>query len=227
MSSAKKILLFKCIGVLVDGRAMRQNYQNNMAQIMTKRYGKSPDIWLSADKQIVADWADYHADLNFSGEDGIADIHEGLFRVTCALFKITQVDEPSKSEITVLAQDLMTVPYTQDIFFAGVLDVLERCQQAGYEIGIFSYFLQKQVSGMFQNIPHIKYIIGADTLNHYEHDANYFLKLSSHLKTSPNNVIVISNSAQINSAAIQTGMNTLLVGQSSALLKQELKHLWE
>lgn len=221
-----QLLLFRDIGVLLDAQAMRQNYRQNMAQLMTKRYGQSPAVWLSADEQIVADWANYHADLNFSGDEGIVDIHEGLFRVTRALFRIANIPAPPKPEITALAQDLISMPY-QTIIFPYALSVLEKCQQAGYRLAIFSYFLQKQAQALCADIDGIEHIIGADTLNHYEHDRHYFAKVSAYLGLSPDTITVIVHSPQTHASAIQSGMNAFLVQQSSAVLYQTLTHLWE
>lgn len=110
MRVVNKTVLINCIGILVDGHKIRQCYQQNMAQVMSEHYGKSPEFWQTIDQQIVADWASYHADLNFSGDDGIIDMYEALFRVTRALFTIGQVPEPEKPEITALANELIATP---------------------------------------------------------------------------------------------------------------------
>ena len=221
-----QILLFRDMGVLLDAQAMRQVYRQNMAQLMSERYGQSLDVWLSADKQIVADWASYHADLNFSGDDSIADIHEGLFRITRALFRLANIAEPPKPDITALAQDLITMPY-HNITFPHTLSIVEKCQQAGYQLVVFSYFIQKHAQALCSDIKNIEHIIGSDTLNHYEHDVNYFRKISAYLKVSPDTITVIVHSRFTYANAIQSGMKAILVQQSSAVLYPTLKYLWE
>lgn len=189
----KQIILFKTIGLLVDGQKMRQCYRENMAQLMSERYSKSANVWSKADEQIVADWTYYHADLNFSGEYGIDDIHEALFRVTRALFTITKTPEPSKIEITALANELISIP-CKDILLPDALSAIEKCRKNAYSIGTFSYLLENQVGAISAQIPELDYVIGADTLNHYEHDLMYFRKLIAHFKLSSDKIIIVTNS---------------------------------
>lgn len=221
----KQIILFKTIGLLVDGQKMRQCYRENMAQLMSERYSKSVDVWQSADEQIIADWSYYHADLNFSGEDGIDDIHESLFRVTRALFTITKTPEPSKIEITALANELISIP-CKGTLLPDALSVIEKCRENAYSIGTFSYLLENQVRAISAQIPQLDYVIGADTLNHYEHDLMYFRKLTTHLKLSSDKIIIVANSPQTLVNATQAGIESILVRQSPASLENELTILW-
>ena len=214
-------ILFQSIGVLVDGQKMRRSYRDNMARLMSERYGTSPEVWKAADEQIVADWSYYHADLNFSGDDGIEDIHEALFRVTRALFRIAKVLEAPKSEITALGNELISIP-CQNVLLPDVLSAIEKCQEQGYAIGTFSYLLENQVRAITAEIPGIAHVIGADTLNHYEHDSMYFRKLLAHLKTSPDKIVIVANSPQTLAMANQSGMQVIPVRQSSASLESEL-----
>ena len=216
-----KIILFQCIGLLVDGRKIRQSFRENMAQLMSECYGKSVDAWKAADQQIVADWAYYHADLNFSGEDGIEDINEALFRVTRALFTIANVPEPPKAEITNLAKELISIP-CKNMLLPDVLPAIEKCQEQGYTIGIFSYLLENQIRAITAEIPDLEPIIGADTLNHYEHDLMYFRKLAVRVKASPDKIRIVANSPQTLAIASQSGMQAIPVRQSSASLESEL-----
>jgi|GEM_PF-5876994 len=222
----QKIILFKCISVLVDGHKMRQCYRANMVKIMSERYGKSPEFWSAIDEQIVTHWDDYHADLNFSGDDGIDDIHEGLFRVTRALFTIGKIPEPPKPDITALANELISSP-CHDVLLPDALPVIEKCQEKGYSIGAFSYLLEKQVKAIMAEIPNLQHIIGADTLNHYEHDSLFFKKLYAHLHTSPDKIIIVATSPQTIAAATQSGLQAIPVRQSSVALEKELAHMLE
>lgn len=220
----KQLILFQCIDILVNGQKMRQCYRENMAQLMSERYGKMTDTWKSADEKIVADWAYYHADLNFSGEDGIEDIHESLFRVTRALFTITKTPEPSKSEITALANELMSIP-CNDVLLPDALSAIEKCQEKGYTLGTFSYLLENQIKAVTAQIPSLEYVFGSDTLNRYEHDTMYFRKLIAHLKTSPDRIVIVAHSPQTLATATQSGMKSILVRQSPASLENELANL--
>lgn len=219
-----KTLLIKCIGVLVDGHKMRQCYRVKMAKIMSERYGKSPEFWSAIDEQIVTHWADYHADLNFSGEDGIADIHEALFRVTRALFTIGKIPEPPKPDITALANELISSP-CKEVLLPDALSVIEKCRKKGYTIGTFSYLLEKQVKAITAEIPNLQHVIGADTLNHYEHDAMFFRKLSTHCRVSPDKIVLVATSPQTVAAATQSGMHAISVRQFPVALEKQLTYI--
>ncbi|MGB7342020.1 MAG: hypothetical protein WBC91_24205 [Phototrophicaceae bacterium] len=218
MSNQQPIVLFDAIGLLVDGRRIRQCYQANMIQVMTARYGKSPDFWRLIDQQIVEDWASYHADLNYSGEDGIADMYEGIFRLTRALFTIANIVEPPKPDITALAHHLMTLPCDRKVLLADVYETLIAYQQKGYQLATFGYLLHLQLVSMMAALPMITHHIGADTLQQYEHDRQYFMKITTHFKTSADQITVLTPHPQTFYAASQAGLRSQLVRQLSTFV---------
>jgi len=221
-------LLFDLIGVLVEAKTVRQQYRANLAQIMSARYGNTPDFWRKIDQQIVEDWASFHADLNFSGDDGIADMHEALFRVTRALFTMAHISEPPKPEITTLANDLISTPH--GVLLPDVLPMLEKCQKQGCQIGGMSYFLDAQTTAILHSTALEKYIkitVSPDTLNHYDHDARFFEKVRHHLQVQSEQITVISHSVLTHTAAIQSGINAVLVRQSAASLDIDLTEILE
>ncbi|MEO8395909.1 MAG: hypothetical protein ABI700_23135, partial [Chloroflexota bacterium] len=80
-------VFFEVPGVLVDRAALRRGYRANLGRIMAERYEGSAVEWCAAYDCILADWDSYYADLNLSGDDGIADMREGQYRTTRALFR--------------------------------------------------------------------------------------------------------------------------------------------
>lgn len=223
MLVVNSILLFDCVGMLIAGHKMRRCYQHNMAQIMSARYGQSPAFWQAVDQKIVSDWASYHADLNFSGDEGIADMHEALFRVTRALFTIANMPEPPKPDITALSQDFISVPCDDSIVLPDVRATLAKYHEVGHRLATFAHLLNRQLKAITAPLPMIRQHIGADTLNHYEHDTQFFVKVAHYLKTSPENIAVITQRPATSDKASQSGFKTVLVRQSSAFCTY-LKH---
>ena len=84
------------LNILVDPAFFRAHYQIDLADIMHSRYGKSQQFWIDIQERIFADWASYHADLNYNATDGVADMCESPYHVTRTLFRLAQISEPSK-----------------------------------------------------------------------------------------------------------------------------------
>ncbi|MEM9953661.1 MAG: hypothetical protein AAF846_18780 [Chloroflexota bacterium] len=219
-----KTILINCIGILVDGQVMRQCYRHNMSQVMSARYGQSPDFWQTVDQKIVADWASYHADLNFSGDDGIIDMYEALFRTTRALFTIGNVPEPEKPEITALANELIATPCDNSVILPDSNNSLSQLTEKGYRVGVFAHLLETHLKAITTSLKMIDHHIGADTVSHYEHDQTYFLKVASYLKTPPEQITVITRHATTAQSASQAGLKSILVEQFSALSIDSLEN---
>ncbi|MGJ3240279.1 MAG: hypothetical protein ACFE0Q_16350 [Anaerolineae bacterium] len=219
------LLIFQTIGVLVDRDRWRERYRQQMAYYMAQHYGQSSAFWAQVDEALVADWASYHADLNYSGQDGIADMREGLFRTTRALFTIAQLPEPPHAEITRLSQTLAGLPISRALF-GDVMLFLGRCRQQGYTIGAFGYLLRAQIRALTHDIPHLAHAIGADTLDHYEHDEAYFMKMSAHLQREPATISIVVISPTIATIAQQAGLHAYRVRQSDTPLISELATLF-
>ena len=123
------------------------------------------------------------------------------------------------------ANELISIP-CDNVLLPDALSAIEKCREKGYAIGTFSYLLENQVRAISIEIPKLQATIGSDTLNHYEHDVMYFRKLTAHLKTSPDRIVIVAQSSQTLAMASQAGMNSILVRQSPASLKNELAKLW-
>ena len=76
-------------------------------------------------------------------------------------------------------------------------------------------------------IPEIDYHIGADTLNHYEHDTLFFEKLALNLKRSPSQMAVITTSNKTSTQAKQAGLASIFVAKSPVSHTQILESLPE
>ncbi|MEL6405693.1 MAG: hypothetical protein AAFR81_15100 [Chloroflexota bacterium] len=173
------------LNALLDAQRYRNNYANGVARIMSARYGGKQADWLIIQQNIFADWASYHADLNYSGEDGMADIREGQFRVTRALFRLANIKEPSKAEITSLAQTLVSeAPRTGNNFDMPAQQFLQTLTMSpAVNITVTAYFCEAQARAILTASGHTGIsVIGADTFQHYEMDTHYFRYLHQYLK---------------------------------------------
>ncbi|MEL6310616.1 MAG: hypothetical protein AAFQ52_20940, partial [Chloroflexota bacterium] len=173
------------LNALLDAQRYRNNYAKGVARIMSARYGGEQADWLIIQHNIFADWASYHADLNYSGEDGMADIREGQFRVTRALFRLANIKEPSKAEITSLAQTLVReAPRTGNNFDMPAQQFLQTLTMLpAVNITVTAYFCEAQARAILDASGHTGIsVIGADTFQHYEMDAHYFRYLHQHLQ---------------------------------------------
>ncbi len=95
---------------------------------------------------VVADWDSYYADLNLSGDDGIADMWEGIFRTTRALFRLTGIPEPDKSELIALSRELPGLAAEgSDVLYPEVPEVLAELDDAGLLLGVISHAPTNQI----------------------------------------------------------------------------------
>jgi beta-phosphoglucomutase-like phosphatase (HAD superfamily) len=200
---------------LADPLLLRAHYQLGLAKIMQQRYGQPQQFWVDIQTQIFADWDSYHADLNYSGEDGMADMREGRFRLTCALFRLAKIPEPPKQEITQLADDLIAqAPKCADALGQDSIDLLLMLHKQGYFLSIISYYPEQQVQAILCGADieeKISYVIGANTFEQFDMNSRYFMSLVNHLRCQPPECIYIDNQDEVIEAAAQLGMKTLYV----------------
>lgn len=204
-----KYIIFH-LNILANPELLRSHYQNGLAEIMQQSYGQSQQFWLDIQTQVFADWDSYHADLNYSGDDGMADMREGRFRVTRALFRLAKLPEPSTQEMTQLAENLMTqAPKNGDALFHDSHDALNWLAEQNYSLTIVSYYPEKQVQAILcgAQIEHeISQFIGADTFEQFDMNKRYFEYLVNKLKSQPSECLYVDNQANVIESAAQSGM---------------------
>lgn len=170
-------VFFDAHDVLVDRARLRDVYQARLGVIMTERYGLTPAAWAKAYRQIVADWDSYYADLNLSGDDGIADMWEGVFRTTRALFRLSGAPEPDKPELTTLSRELPALAVQGgDVLYPEAGDVVARLDSAGLILGVICHSMVSQLEAMLAPIRrHFRGAIwGADNAERFEKDAQRY-----------------------------------------------------
>ncbi len=188
-------LFFDMHDVLVDSARLGQLYADNLGGILAQRYGQSPEQWAAAYRQIVADWDSYYSDLNLTGDDGMADLWEGLFRITRALFRLTGTPEPPKAELTQLARELPGLASRGDSLYPEVPEVLAQLDKAGLILGIISHSISAQICAALAPVmPHFKGLIwGADMAERFDKDVKRYQLAAIIARVPPENCLVIDD----------------------------------
>lgn len=144
-------IFFDLHGTLVDSTGLSARYPGQVGRVMAERFGGKAEVWTDAYRRIVADWDSYFADLDFDGDDGLADLWEGELRVARALFRLTAVPQPDMSTLTSFSREL---PYLAtrrlDVFYPNCKAVIESLHQAGFVLSIASHVVSVQARGLLQ-----------------------------------------------------------------------------
>lgn len=216
-----KHLIFH-LNILADPAMIRAQMQIGTARMLGEIYGDE-EAWFSAYGKVLADWHSYHADLNFSGDDGMADMREARFRIMRALFRITGKPEPSQDEIHALADKALT-GIQGDVFVHDSHDVLSHYAE-NYFITLVSYLPQAQLETIAK-VARVHHCIGADTFEQYEMNRRYFEMLLTHLKAKPEQCVYVDKQAQVLEAASQLNIKIFFVAphQKARSWWQELKN---
>ncbi|MBE0689804.1 MAG: hypothetical protein IH587_06745 [Anaerolineae bacterium] len=98
-------IFFDLHGTIVNRERNPVHYASGLGAYMAERYGGSVEAWTQANQRIFADWDSYYTDLDLAADDGIAQMWEGEFRTTRALFRLTGTPEPSHDELLALARE--------------------------------------------------------------------------------------------------------------------------
>lgn len=199
------LILFD-LSLLVDKAKLRDSMRQGVAALMTRCYGASHERWLAAYDAVRKDWASYFADLNFSDDNGLTHQREGYFRVTRGLFRIANIPEPDTQAIHQLAVQLQTQVIHDDCILPIAREIVTNEQ---HQYGVMTYAL----SGFAENIVFaanlrdtFSVIIGMDTVEQFERNRNYFLKIPLLAKTASSNCMVVDEHQSVIDAAQSVGM---------------------
>ncbi len=207
-------IFFDVHDVLVDRARLGRFYSANLGQIMTERYGLTPETWTNAYRRILADWDSYYTDLNLSGDDGIADMWEGVFRTTRALFRLTGAPEPDKAELTALSRELPGLAAQNcDVLYPEVPEVLRQLDAAGLVLGVVSHSLIAQIyASLAPVLPYFKGPIwGADNSGRFDKDVERFLSTALGVSAAPENCLMLDDKQEPLLNAKRAGMQTIQI----------------
>lgn len=212
-------IFFDVHDVLVDRAPLSRHYAESLGRIMAARYGSTPDAWAQANRRVSADWDSYYADLNLSGDEGLADMWEGLFRTTRALFRLTGTPEPSKAELTALAQELPGLAAQGcDALYPEAADVLAQLDAEGLVLGVISHALVTQVEITLAAVrQHFRGMIwGADNAERFDKDAQRYLHAAYAAHTTPENCLALDDKVMPLVCAREAGMQTIQIRRDTS-----------
>jgi len=209
-------IFFDLHGTMVNAKILGACSSRERARWLDEHYGGGLGAWLKADMQVIADWDAYHADLNFSGDDGMRDYYEAGYRIVRALFRGAGVSEPSREEIHRLALDLPGMASLAcDALYAEVKPTLSRLAAEGYTLGVTTHSLANQahavlVGGGVRECfggP----LIGADTAEQFDKDVTYYALVVRLAKTLPASCLIVDDSPSAIQAAHSVGLKTIYI----------------
>jgi FMN phosphatase YigB (HAD superfamily) len=207
-------IFFDVHDVLVDRTRLGELYTERLGVIMTERYGFTPTAWTTAYRQILADWDSYYADLNLSGDDGIADMWEGIYRTTRALFRLTGAPEPEQAELTAISRELPGLAAQGgDVLYPEVPEVVERLNSAGLTLGVISHSLINQIHASLAPIlHHFKGPIwGADNAGRFDKDVQRFQSAALSAGAVLENCLMLDDKQEPLLNARRAGMRTIQI----------------
>lgn len=172
-------VFFSAHRVLVDAARLHAQRHAVTGQIMAADWGGKADDWEWASEQIAADWDSYYADLNLSGDEGLNDLYEGLYRTTRGLFRLTNTPEPPQPELTALSRTLPgRVAARVDALYPDVTSPAAELAQ-NHRLAVASQALSDQVEGWLTAGGVREYfqgpIIGPAEIGHPEPDEGFYL----------------------------------------------------
>jgi FMN phosphatase YigB (HAD superfamily) len=215
---------------LLDAARMRQQYQQELATLLVLRYGGTVVQWIAADQQVVADWRSYHADLNFSGDDGLQDFYESLYRVTRALFRLAGIAEPPHEELLTLSRTLpIDASRTVQALYPDAEQALRALAAEGYRIGIASYIPQAQIEVMLESCGvracFTAPLIGFDTLERYERDRHYFEGVLRLAQVEPACCLFVDDGSDALKGASEAGIRTVFLRRTQRSYPELYDHV--
>lgn len=209
-------IFFDLHGTLINASLLRPCYSHRKCEILAARYGGTLQAWQEADRILLAEWDAYHADLNFSGDEGLRDYYEALFRTTRALFRLAKTPEPPKDELLALSRWLPgEAPRQCSALYPEVENALKQLSTSGYRLGIATSMLQSQARAILEGSAMIALfhapVAGADTFEQFDKDVRWFRQTARLAGVHPRDCLIVDNHARSLIAAKRAGMKTVLI----------------
>lgn len=217
-------VFFDVHDVLVDRAPLSSHYAQTLGTIMTERYGNEPAAWERAYRRVVQDWFSYYADLDLSGDEGLDDMWEGLYRTTRALFRLTGTPEPAKPEMTALARELPVLASAGcDALYPETREILASLDSAGLTLSVISHALSGQVHASLASVlHHFKGTIwGADNAERFDKDVERYELAMFHAGVAPEHCLTLDDKVEPLVNAHAAGMHTIQVRRETHTKRYE------
>lgn len=227
-------IFFDLHGTLIDPAGMRAAYNRELAVEMARRYGGSVVAWVEADHLIALDWDSYYADLDLGGDDSVAQMWEGLYRITRALFRLTHTPEPDRETLHRLIHEIPSVVCRRcDAFYPEAKAVIRRLHELGYVLGVTSHAIVEQAQATLIGGGVAEYftgpLVGPETAGSFLKNSAYFRTAARLAGVEPAACLVIDDQMDNGHAAQTAGMQALVIqrklGVPNHNLQLVLSHL--
>jgi FMN phosphatase YigB (HAD superfamily) len=207
------IIYFDLIGALIDPDALLPCYADSLARTLRARFGGDLARWQSAVRGVFADWDSYYADLNLSGDDGIADMWEGLYRVTRGYFRLAGMPEPDQRALTTLSRSLPGEAASAcAALLPDALNALRTLKAAGIRRGITTYLTADHARGILRGGGALALIdapiLTPETVERFERDQTYFEIAARRAGIPPESCLLVSERTDALESARAAGMQT-------------------
>lgn len=204
---------FELPGVLADPARLRAGYPVHLGAVMAVRYGSTPDSWAKAYIRMREDWDSYWSDLNLKGDEPLADLWEGMFRTTRALFRLVSVAEPGKDELIAFSRVLPGLVYERfDALYPQARALLEMLRVEGVCLHVATHWTVGAARGLLAGGGAAAYfaepIFGMDATGVFDKDYVY---LALKVGASPECCLVVDGDPLSLAQARAAGMHTALM----------------
>lgn len=210
LNSQITFILFDLHGALIDPARLMPCAAHRLGDVMAARYGGTASQWTAAYERIRADWDSYHADLDFDGDEPLSQVYEGLYRVTRALFRLTQTAQPSRETLQTLSRELPALMSREcDAVRADMHPILTVLAGRGCRLGVTSHLLDSQTRALLQGgaVDHwFDAVFGVDTLEQFRRDTLYYQRVAVRSGVPVAQCLVIDRSLSHLEAARSAGM---------------------
>jgi FMN phosphatase YigB (HAD superfamily) len=207
------LVFFDLIGALIDPDALARCYPDALARALRAHFGGELARWREAVRGVLTDWDSYYADLNLSGEDGTADLWEGMLRVTRGYLRLAGMPEPDPAALTALARALPgEAAAVCAALLPGALSALRLLESAGIRRGITTYLTADHARGLLRGGGALRLIdapiLTPETVKRFDRDQTYFAMAARRAGVEPASCLLISAELDSLAAARAAGMRT-------------------
>lgn len=218
-----KVVFFDLIGALVDPDALMPCYADSLARTLRARFGGDMARWKNAVRGVFADWDSYYADLNLSGDDGIADMWEGLYRVMRGYFRLAQMPEPDQPALTALSRSLPgDAASACSALLPDALDTLRTLRAARIRRGVTTYLTTDHARGILRGGRALALIdapiLTPETVERFERDQTYFEIAARRAGVKTESCLLVSARTDALEAARIAGLQTACLMREMTLL---------
>lgn len=210
-------LFFDLHGTLIDAReALPPQYRAALGRFMAGRYGGDPADWAAANARIVADWDSYYADLDFGGDDSLAQMREGQTRTLRALFRLVGLPYPPPEEMAQLVTDHHFAVTSQcDALYLDAHAALTALHDLPLTLGVVSHAMHGHAEGLLVGGGVRNWFAGPlvtpDVTGQYMKDAAFLRVALGQTGVVASVCALVDDDPQAVAAALELGMRAVYI----------------